>query len=79
MLAWLQELFAEFGNWLLSVLPHSPIADFIDSLSGLPYLNYLNWFMPVRSILRIYVAYLSAIALFYVYSIIARWVKLIGD
>lgn len=79
MLSWFQEIFAEFGNWLLSVLPHSPFTGFIDKLSDVPYLGYLNWFIPVKAILTIFTAYLSAVALFYVYSVIARWVKLLGD
>lgn len=79
MLSWFRELFSEFASWLLSVLPHSPFSDFIDVLSDIPYLGYLNWFIPVESILTVFSIYLGAVASFYIYSIIARWVKMIGD
>lgn len=79
MLDFMSSLLDKFADMLLSVLPTSPFADIIDSLSGIPYLEYLNWFIPVGTILKIFVAYLAAIALFYIYMVLARWVKLIGD
>lgn len=79
MLDFFSEIFSKFGQWLVSVLPHSPFSEFIDVMNNLPFLNYLNWFIPVTSILKVFVCWLSAISLFYVYSIIARWVKLLGD
>ena len=47
------------------------------SFLGLPYLGYLNYFVPVGTCLKIGAAWLSAIALFYLYSVVARWIKLI--
>lgn len=79
MLEWIQELLVKFGNMILSVLPHSPVQKFLASFEDLPYLSWLNWFIPVSSILIVIEAWLTAIALFYVYSIIMRWIKLIGD
>lgn len=67
-----------FLNMLLSVLPKSPFADAISALEQLPYLGYLNWFIPVGQMLAVGVLWLAAIALYYVYSVIARWVKLIS-
>lgn len=46
-------------------------------LSQLPYLGYLNYFVPVGTCLKIGTAWLAAIALFYLYSVLARWIKLI--
>ena len=46
-------------------------------LSLLPYLGYLNYFVPVGTCLKIGTAWLAAIALFYLYSVLARWIKLI--
>lgn len=79
MLDFFSEMFQKFGNWLVSVLPHSPFLSFISVVKKVPYLEYLNWFIPVDAILKVLVAWLGTISLFYVYSIIARWVKLIGD
>ena len=66
-------------NNLVQLLPASPFAGVIDSLSGVPYLGWLNWFFPVRGCLVVMSGWLTAIALFYLYSVVARWVKLIGD
>lgn len=64
---------------LLVVLPTSPFAEFVDRFAALPSLGYLNWFFPVRECLVVLAAWLAAITLYYVYSVIMRWVKLIGD
>lgn len=64
---------------IVHLLPQSPFAEFLDEFSDLPALGYLNWFFPVRDCLRVMVAWLAAIALFYLYSVIMRWVKMIGD
>lgn len=64
---------------LLSVLPTSPFADFVDQFASLPWLGVLNWFFPVRQCLIVMAAWLAAITLFYLYSVVMRWVKLIGD
>lgn len=77
MLLWMKEMLDKFLSVLLSVLPLSPFAGFIDSLEEIPYLGYLNYFIPVGTCLKIGAAWLSAIALFYLYSVVARWVKLI--
>lgn len=64
---------------IISLLPTSPFAPFIQEFSSLPFLGYLNWFFPVRACLTVMAAWLSAITLFYIYSVVMRWVKLIGD
>jgi len=64
---------------LISVLPTSPFAPFIVEISSLPGLPWLNWFFPVGKCLQVLAAWCAAIALFYVYSVVMRWVKMIGD
>lgn len=64
---------------ILSVLPTSPFAGFINEFANLPFLGYLNWFFPVGACLTVMGVWLAAIALFYLYSILMRWVKMIGD
>lgn len=64
---------------LVEVLPTSPFADFVSDFAGLPWLGVLNWFFPVRECLIVMAAWLGAITLFYLYSIVMRWVKMIGD
>lgn len=78
MLTWMQELCGSFLDGLLSLLPLSPFRDAIASLGSLPYLGYLNWFIPIGTMVQIGTAWLIAIGMFYLYSVIARWVKLIS-
>lgn len=67
------------GNALKTVLPLSPFRDFLADIADIPYLGYLNWFVPVGDILVVLAAWLGAVALFQLYSIVMRWVKVIGD
>lgn len=74
-----ESLWDKLGSGLMEVLPTSPFRDFLDEFANLPFLGYLNWFVPVRSILVVLSAWLGAVALFYAYSIVMRWLKVIGD
>lgn len=64
---------------IIRVLPTSPFAPLIEQFSHIPYLGYVNWFIPIGPILTVMAGWLAAITAFYLYSVIARWVKLIGD
>lgn len=64
---------------IVQLLPTSPFAPFVAQFESLPFLGYLNWFFPVRACLQVMAGWLAAITLFYVYSVVMRWVKLIGD
>ena len=46
-------------------------------MQDLPYLGYLNYFLPISQIIAIGEAWLVAIGLFYAYQIILRWIKAI--
>lgn len=74
-----QAVFEAFGENLLQLLPLSPFTQFIDQFRGLPFLGYLNWFFPVGDCLKVMAAWLTAVGLFYLYSILMRWLKVIGD
>lgn len=81
ILDWLNSLVDKFLNMLYSVLPASPLSGFISKVSGsIPrlYIAYLNWFVPVKEILIVFAAFLSSLALYYIYSVVMRWIKLIG-
>lgn len=79
MLEWFLELVNKFADTLIKILPASPFQKYISSFSNLPYLGYLNWFIPVRACIVIGTSWLAVIGIFYIYSIIMRWVKMIGD
>lgn len=71
------ELVTQFLDTVLKVLPTSPFRDFINSMEELPYLGYLNYFIPIGTFIKIGTAWLAAIALFYLYSIVLRWIRAI--
>ena len=73
----MQALLNAFLDMLMSVFPTSPFASAIDELEQLPYLGYLNWVIRVSQMLTIGTAWLVAIGLYYLYSVIARGIKLI--
>ena len=73
----MQALLNGFLDLLMKAFPTSPFADTIEKFSKLPYLGYINWFVPVSEMVAIGSAWLLAIGVYYIYSIIARWVKLI--
>lgn len=77
MIKFMKEILDKLLSVILSLLPLSPFSDAIDSLTQLPYLAYLNYFIPINMFIKIGEAWLAAIALFYLYSVIARWIKLI--
>lgn len=78
MLAWMEELLNKFLHVIVSLLPLSPFAEPIAALANLPYLGYINYFFPVGDCVKIGVAWVTAIGVYYLYSVIARWLKLIA-
>ncbi len=78
MIAYMKEMLDKFLDVLLKVFPVSPFAPYIAALTDLPYLGYINWFIPIGTFLKIGATWLTAIGVYYLYMVIARWVKLIG-
>ena len=74
-----EAVFQKFSEALMQVLPLSPFQQYIDQFRSLPYLGWLNWFFPVGACLTVMAARLVAVGLFYLYSILMRWLKIIGD
>ena len=74
-----EALFEAWGEKILDLLPLSPFQEFISQFRELPYLGWLNWFFPVGDCLVVMAVWLGAVGLFYLYSIVMRWLKMIGD
>ena len=70
----------EWGvDLIYDVLPLSPFQSYIQQLSGLPYLGYLNWFFPIGPALKITATWLTVITTWYTWQVLLRWLKVIGD
>lgn len=71
-------LFKKFFSWVIQFLPSSPFQSFIASVGSIPYLAELNWFFPVSECLAVMQVWLTAVALYFLYSAIMRFIGLIG-
>lgn len=71
-------LLDRFLDSLLSLFPMSPFTEFINTLGELPFLGYVSWFVPVGKMLAVGAAWLAAVGIYYLYSVVARWIKLIS-
>lgn len=70
---------SDAGKWL----PVSPFLRFLAGWDGLSvirqYMGYINWFIPIGTLIDIMVVWLAAIAIFYAVMAILRWFKVVGD
>lgn len=78
MLAYMKELLDKFLALVLSLFPLSPFSSVIEELSALPYLGYINWFVPIGDFIKIGSLWVAAIGAYYAWSVIARWIKLLS-
>ena len=70
------ENISEFIIYVVSLLPSSPFKDF-DFSPISPFLSGLNWLIPVGKIVGMLKLWLGAVGLYYIYSIVLRWIKAI--
>lgn len=73
-------LFAKVLDLVFSLLPNSPFLA-LDTMMfsyGIDkYLGYLAWLIPIKTILFILISWLGCMLIYYVYSVVMRWIKLI--
>lgn len=62
---------------IVALLPQDPIQPFLSEIHLGEWVGWLNWFINVKLFNRILAAWLVAVAGFYIYQAIARWMKLI--
>lgn len=77
MLSNILDIFNTLWSAIISFLPGSPFKAIIANLSGVPYMAELNWFFPVHECVIVVEVWLTAVALYYVYSAIMRFIKLL--
>lgn len=73
---WLSETVQNALEWVVNLLPDSPFK----MLSTTPiakYLKYINWIIPIDFMINVLTLWLVAIAAYYVWSVVLRWIKAI--
>ena len=71
------EIFNTLWVAIISFLPGSPFKAIIANLDGLPYMAELNWFFPVHECVIVIEVWLTAVALFYTYMAIMRFIRIL--
>lgn len=75
---WIKSLLESFLNMVVDLLPDSPFnffsADFATS-DFVKTMQMIKWFIPVDTIVLITGAWISCVAVYYVYSVILRTIN----
>lgn len=77
MLQTIIDIFNQLWGTIISFLPGSPFRGIISGLASIPYMTYLNWFFPVHECIIVLEVWLTAVALYYMYSAIMRFIRLL--
>lgn len=56
---------------IFSLLPDSPFTDFFNSMDT-SYLEYLNWFLPVKTCASIFTVWCECVAIYYLFCILKK-------
>lgn len=64
---------------VINIFPTTPftIIDEMGNTVVYEYLQYVNWFIDFSTIMNIFAAWLTCVAIYYVYQIVLRWIKVI--
>lgn len=75
----LSDALVSFAVSVVELFPTSPfvILDEMSKSEFYEWLRVMNWFIPVNTFVAILESWLSGIALYYVYQIVLRWIKVI--
>lgn len=76
----LRQSMIDIAAQVIEKLPESPIVAGLRELEGSPiadWLPFINWFVPFRTLLSILGVWLSAVAIYYLFQIVLRWIKVI--
>lgn len=75
----LTDAVVSFVVGVVELFPTSPfvILDSMASSEFYEWLQMVNWFIPINTFVGILETWLSCVAVYYVYQIVLRWVKVI--
>ena len=68
---------SNIGDKIIDILPKSPFV-FLESNPQIKeILSFLNWFIPIDTMIALTESWLTAIGIYYVVQAILRWAKII--
>ena len=62
---------------VITLLPSSPFNNFASLVSNIPYLSYLNWFLPISEIMVVLESWLIIVSAFYGILFLLNYVGII--
>lgn len=62
---------------VVALLPQSPFVGFSSLVSSLPYLSFLNWFLPISEMLVIFESLLAVLTVYYTFLYLANYVGIL--
>lgn len=76
---WITSSLINLAISIVEIFPTSPfvILDELSSTEIYSWIQMLNWFIPVTSFVGILETWLSCVAVYYVYQVVLRWIKVI--
>lgn len=77
LLEWLKDGFQGIVDKIIDVLPTSPIVYLASSPKIKEVMGYVNFFIPIYTMIGLVEAWLIAIVVYYVLVVILRWLKVV--
>lgn len=82
------DIFVDFANyliemiggalgWVVDLLPDSPADSFKNDRPDGIELGYITWFIPFPTMISHFAVFLTSLAVYYLYRIVARWLKVV--
>lgn len=68
---------ASFFSFVFSFLPDSPFLSLRGAVPQNVNISWLTWFIPFPSMILHFSLFLSALGVYYVVRVLARWLKLV--
>lgn len=69
--------FGIISAFLMNVLPSSPLRLYIENFQDIPWLSYLNWFLPVPEMIAIFQTWLMCYGTFVAYKALMRFIRIL--
>ena len=75
----LSDALVDLAVSIVELFPASPftVLDELGNSEVYEWLRMVNWFLPIGTFVSILEAWLTCVAVYYVYQIVLRWIKVI--